>query len=519
MADTFRSLIVRSARAYASRIYLIDPDSDMTMTYGELRNHCQKFGQMMWQAGFTQSTRVGFMLDNGYWTSVIFFGAIYCGHVIVPLNVVASRRNLLFALQNAAVEVVFVSERYRSLLDSLLDESDRDIQVVDVDMSGGFEMPVINPGLDDYRIRRITHESVAMILHTSGTVGLPKGAVLKHSNLIAGGDNVKKAHWLSLDDIAYCVLPLYHINGQVVTAIAPIVSASRVVMPRKFSVSNYWVHIDRYKCTWVSLVPTMAKYLLDHVRQGKNEGQFKSRLASLKFARSASSAMPSGMQADFEETFGIPIVETMGLTETAAPILSNPMPSGIRRPGSVGRPCGTEVKIIDHDQKTLGNYETGEIVVRGDNVFSEYYNAPYENLKSFTFDGWFKTGDLGYRDQDGFYFVTGRIKELIIKGGENISPREIDDVLYHHQSVREAGAFGLPDSTYGQIVAVGVVLKEDATCTEKELIEYCRNELGDFRCPSRIFFTDDLPKGPSGKIQRLEFAKTISENLEKYSVD
>ncbi len=519
MADTFRSLIVRCAKAYASRVYLVDPDSDITMTYGQLRNHCQEFGRMMWHAGFTKSTKVGFMLDNGYWTSVVFLGAMYSGHVIVPLNVVASRRNLLFALTNAGVEVVFVSERYRSLLDSLLDELDQDIQIVDVDMSTGFEMPTTNPDSENYRIHRITHESAAMILHTSGTVGLPKGAVLKHSNLIAGGDNVKKAHWLSLDDIAYCVLPLYHINGQVVTAIAPIISGSRVVMPRKFSVSKFWVHIEKFKCTWVSLVPTMAKYILDDVKNNKNDTQLKAQLTSLRFARSASSSMPSGMHADFEDTFGIPMIETMGLTETAAPILANPMPSGVRKPGSVGRPCGTEVKIIDNEQNALGNLEVGEIVVRGDNVFSEYFNAPYDTLTSFTFDGWFRTGDLGYHDQDDYFFVTGRIKELIIKGGENISPREIDDVLYHHESVKEAGAFGLPDDTYGQVVAVGVVLKEDRTCTEEELIEFCRAELGDFRCPSKIFFTDDLPKGPSGKIQRLEFAKTVSENPEIFLVD
>ncbi|MDE0310125.1 MAG: AMP-binding protein [Acidiferrobacterales bacterium] len=515
MSDTIRSLIIRCAKAYATRIYLIDPDSDLTMTYEQLRSFCQEFGRMMWHAGFTEPTKVGFMLENGHWTTIVCLGTMYSGHVIVPLNVVASRRNLLFALTNAGVEVVFVSERYRPLLDSLLDELDKDIQIVDVDTTTGFQMPVTNPGSDNFRSHRIKSESAAMILHTSGTVGLPKGAVLKHSNLIAGGDNVKKAHWLSLDDIAYCVLPLYHINGLVVTAISPIISGSRVVMPRKFSVSKFCTHIDEYKCTWVSLVPTMAKYILDELRDSKDDARLRAQVASLRFVRSASSSMPSGMHEDFEEIFGVPMIETMGLTETSAPILANRMPLGIRKPGSVGRPCGTEVKIISNEQKTLGNNEIGEIVVRGPNVFSEYFNAPYETLTSFTHDGWFRTGDLGFYDQDNYFFVTGRIKELIIKGGENISPREVDDVLYHHDSVKEAGAFGLPDDTYGQIVAVGVVLKANHTCSEEELIEFCRKELGDFRCPSKIFFTDDLPKGPSGKIQRLEFAKSVTENMDK----
>ena len=512
MADTLRSLINRCAREYPSRTYLIDPDSGLTMTYELLRNHCRAFGEMIWCAGYTQSTKIGFMLDNGYWTSAIFLATMYSGNVSVPLNVVASRRNLLFALSNANIEIVMVSERYRPLLDSLLAEMDKDILVVDVDMTGGFEMPITNPNPDDYRVHPITSESAAMILYTSGTVGMPKGALLRHSNMVAGGDNVKKAHQLSLDDIAYCVLPLYHINGQIVTAIAPIISGSRVVMPRKFSVSNYWKHISDYKCTWVSLVPTMAKYLLDEAKKPENTTLLKSFTGTLRFARSASSSMPAGMHGDFEELFGIPMIETMGLTETAAPILSNPMPSGIRKPGSVGRPCGTEVKIIDGNQAELDDLEVGEIVVRGANVISEYYNAPHDTLTSFTYDGWFKTGDLGYRDQDGYFFVTGRIKELIIKGGENISPREIDDVLYHHDAVLEAGAFGFPDETYGQVVAVAVVLKEGRNCSERQLIDFCRNELGEFRCPTRIFFVDDLPKGPSGKIQRLEVATMIIED-------
>lgn len=516
MADTIRSLINRCARQYPARKYLIDPDSDLAMTYESLQNHCWDFGRMIWNAGHTRSTKIGFMLDNGYWTAAILFGTMYSGNVTVPLNVVASRRNLLFALRNADVEIVMVSEKYRPLLDSLLEDVDKDIQVVDVDMNDGFQIPGVGSDLDNYRACPITSESPAMILYTSGTVGLPKGALLRHSNIIAGGDNVKKAHRLSMDDVAYCVLPLYHINGQIVTGVAPIISGSRVVMPRKFSVSNCWKHVEKYKCTWISLVPTMSKYLLDEARQSKNANAVRPSTSSLRFARSASSSMPAGMHSDFEEIFGIPMIETMGLTETAAPILSNPMPSGIRKSGSVGRPCGNEVKIIGDNQAELYEFEIGEIVVRGPNVISEYYNAPHDTFTSFTHDGWFRTGDLGYRDQDGYFFVTGRIKELIIKGGENISPREIDDVLYHHEAVREVGAFGLPDEAYGHTVAVAVVLKEGETVAEDDLIELCKTELGDFRSPSQIFFVDDLPKGPSGKIQRLEVAKMIEENPDRY---
>ena len=208
------------------------------------------------------------------------------------------------------------------------------------------------------------------------------------------------------------------------------------------------------------------------------------------------------------------MLETMGLTETAAPILSNPMPPEIRIPGSVGLPFGNEATILNSEEEEMSANEIGEIVVRGANVIAEYYNAPEATASSFTQCGWFRTGDLGYRDEDGYFFVTGRIKELIIKGGENISPREIDDVLYHHDAVLEAGTFGLPDDTYGQVVAVAIVLKEGRDCTENELIDFCKLELGRFRCPSRIFFVESLPKGPSGKIQRLQVASSLIEQME-----
>ena len=215
------------------------------------------------------------------------------------------------------------------------------------------------------------------------------------------------------------------------------------------------------------------------------------------------------MLVDFEATFDIPMLESMGLTESAAPILANPMPPATRKPGSVGIPFGNKVKIINPASDDLGRNEIGEIVVRGDNVVSEYYNAREATLSAFTPDGWFRTGDLGYQDDDGYFFVTGRIKELIIKGGENISPREIDDVLYRNKAIQEVATFGYPDPAYGQVVAIAVVVKADQSYSEEELMEYCQTELGSFLCPSRIFFVDDLPKGPSGKIQRLQVANSL----------
>ena len=508
MTQTFRSLIDRGANAFPNRTYLVDPDSKLTLSYRKLKEKSVQFGNLLDSLELSHSPRVGFLMDNGYWTIVVMMGTMYSGSVTVPLNVVASPGNLRFAVENAKVDVLFVSKEHRQLLAKILSGVERSIPVIEVDMEQGFELDLSNFSSVELPKNKLTGDSPAMILHTSGTVGMPKGAVLTHGNLIAGGNNVVLAQNLTKDDIAFCILPLYHINGQVVTAFAPLASGSHVVMPRKFSLSKFWPTLREFKCTWFSTVPTITKYLLDDVHAFGGEQQLKDS-CTLRFARSASSAMPASMLLDFEETFGVPMLESMGLTEAAAPILANPMPPAVRKAGSVGIPFGTEVRIIDNSGRTRGPEETGEIVVRGANVISEYYNAPEATANSFTSDGWFQTGDLGYYDDDGYFFVTGRIKELIIKGGENISPREIDDVLYRNTAVLEAASFGYPDDTYGQVVAVAVVLKDGVSCTAEELMEYCGAQLGSFRCPSKIFFVDDLPKGPSGKIQRLEVARSL----------
>ncbi len=509
MPDDFRSLVNRNAVSFPDRTFLIDPSCEpvLELRYGELRQKCCWFNQYLKQIGLSDSSKVGFLLDNGYWAVIVMMGTMYSGHVTVPLNAVASKSNLKHAVENARVEVIFTSDHYQALIDEIISDIERPIQKVVVDCNTGFEAADDTTDAGEPQLA-VSPQTPAMILHTSGTVGLPKGAVLTHKNLIAGGRNVEVAHGLSADDRVYCVLPLYHINGEVVTCVAPQVTGSSVVMPRKFSRSCFWQHVKRYDCTWVSIVPTIAKYLLDEAHL--NNDQFGAQeYPKLRFGRSASSAMPAGMLTDFEDTFQIPMIETMGLTETAAPILSNPMPPGIRVPGSVGIPYGNEVRVVDGDGKTVAANEVGEFIIRGQNVIKEYYNDRDATQSSFTQDGWFKTGDRGHRNADGYHFVTGRSKELIIKGGENISPREIDDVLYHHTSVLEAGAFGYPDENYGQIVAVAVVVKPGVECTEQELIEFCVQRLGRFRSPSRLFFVDDLPKGPSGKIQRLKVAESL----------
>ena len=246
--------------------------------------------------------------------------------------------------------------------------------------------------------------------------------------------------------------------------------------------------LERYECTWFNVVPTIISYLLS-----ANADLTGKDFSRVRFGRSASAPLAPELLVEFERRFGIGIIETFGMTETAAPCFSNPLDPARRKVGSVGRPVGNQARI-----------DADEIQVKGGNVMREYFDNPEETRKAFTADGWLRTGDLGRVDEEGYYFVTGRMKELIIKGGENIAPREIDDVLYRHPAVLEAAAVGMPDPHYGQEILAAVVLRPGAEASEQELRGFCERELGRYKTPKQFRFLKELPKGPSGKVQRLK---------------
>jgi long-chain acyl-CoA synthetase len=294
-------------------------------------------------------------------------------------------------------------------------------------------------------------------------------------------------------------LPLYHINGQVIATIAPFVSGGSIVAPHAFSVSRWWDDVERHRCTWINLVPTIIAYLLN--AHGAAE---KREFPHLRFGRSASAPLPPEHHRAFEASFGVKVTEALGMTEAASVAFCNPLEG--RKFGSIGLPCFVEARAIDREGHVLGDGQPGEILFRGKNVMGAYYKAPERTAEAIDAEGFLHTGDLGYRDRDGFYFVTGRLKELIIKGGENIAPREIDEAVLAHPSVLEAAAVGVPDTNYGQEILLAVVVKPGNLCGEEELRAHCRELLGAYKTPRFIRFVEELPKGPSGKVQRLALA-------------
>lgn len=496
MLRTIRKYVDWQAEQQADAPYLIVPDTQQILTFARLQQCSRQLTQYLLGQGVQPGEKVGQMMHNGYQACRLFIGTMYGGFCVTPFNLLSQASQLEYVLDHSDVSLVFVSPDQLERLNAAREKVGRDIRAVVCDVDDPAFLSEMD-GLMD--LPPVSEEDDALMMYTSGTTGKPKGVVLANRAVISGGQFVSNAHALGQQDRVIASLPLYHINAQIVTATAPLVHGGSIVMPHRFSVSNFWEWVAHYECTWINVVPTIISYLLN----GPDPMEKGLDIRRVRFCRSASAPLAPSQHKAFEEKFGIGVIETMGLTETAAPCFTNPLDPQKRKIGSVGTAFGNEVKIVSPDGKTLAPFEAGEIVVRGSNLMKGYYKNPEETAKALR-DGWLYTGDLGYMDGDGFIFVTGRIKELIIKGGENIAPREIDEALLKHPALLEAAAVGIPDAHYGQELMACVVLKPGEQCTEDDLKEFCRKELGTYKTPKIIRFLNDLPKGPSGKVQRLK---------------
>jgi acyl-CoA synthetase (AMP-forming)/AMP-acid ligase II len=357
--------------------------------------------------------------------------------------------------------------------------------------------PFTPPSVDD----------VALILHTSGSTGRPKRVPLSHAQLSISAQNVAGTYDLSKNDVSLCVMPLFHVHGLVASTLATLASGGTVVVPAKFNPLSFWRVVTDYNATWYSAVPTMHQLLIARAKSGvKPQGAEK-----LRFIRSCSASLSPELLSQMEATFGAPVLEAYGMTEAAHQMASNPLPPRSHKPGSVGPNTGTtQIAIMDGSGNLLPAGERGEVVIRGANVIKGYENNPDANASSFV-NGWFRTGDQGYLDGEGYLSLTGRLKEMINRGGEKIAPREIDEVLLGHPAVAEAVAFGTPHPTWGEEVAACVVLKADGpAATDAELVAYCRERLADFKRPKQIHITTAIPKTATGKISRRTVAEAFS---------
>ena len=341
----------------------------------------------------------------------------------------------------------------------------------------------------------------AIIIYTSGTTGKPKGCLLTHENLIANAQQISEWLGFGQTDRLLTVMPLFHMNAVSVTTMTALYAGGSTVVAPKFSSSRFWDTVEKYRITSFGSVATMLSMLLAK----KDDRSTADSL--LRFAMCGSAPVPAEILKDFEETFGVLVIEGYGMSESTCRSTFNP-PNENRRPGSCGVPIGNEMKVFDEGDKEVADGELGEIVLRGPNIFKGYFKNPQATEKAFA-NGWFHTGDIGYRDADGFFYIADRKSDMIIRGGENIYPREIDDLLYTHPAVAHAAVIGVPDELYGEEVAAFVMLKDGQSVTETEIIDLCKKHLADYKCPKSVHFVDDIPKGPTGKLLKRELAKAF----------
>jgi len=494
------ALIERAAAAHAGATYALDSAGGRPLSFAELGRSCREIGAWLRARGIEPGDTVSFVMPNGLLTIRLLLGAMHAGVCVNPINLLAQPEQMRYVLDHSDCRLVFVAPEWEERVRTIVAEVVRPIAVVVVGADDD-ALPGGGPGAGAVAGQAPAAPdggATALLMYTSGTTGVPKGVMLTHANLAANAQAVGDEHGLAADDRVLAVLPLYHINAFVVTMLAPLAHGGSVALAPRFSAAQFWRQAVESRCTWLNVVPTIISYLLEA------EAPARASLARIRFCRSASAALPADQHRAFEAKFGIGIIETMGLTETAAPAFSNPLDPAERRLGSVGRACGGEAQVVDAALQPVADGTTGEIVLRGPHVMRGYYKNPAASEGAFTADGWLRTGDLGHRDEGGFFFVTGRIKELIIKGGENIAPREIDDVLLGHPAVREAAAVGIPDRHYGQEIMACVVLRHGTACTAEELRDFCLERLGRYKVPKVIRFVTSLPRGPSGKVQRLK---------------
>jgi acyl-CoA synthetase (AMP-forming)/AMP-acid ligase II len=489
--------------APAERTAVIVPEQNIRVSYASLRKQVQDVANQLTAAGIGHGDRVGMALPNGLPAIVSFLAASMAG-TAAPLNPGYREDEFKFFLEDTNAKVLLLppagaAEARRAAGGAV------PILAVQMDAAGVVSLGDIAgngaadpPGVND----------VALILHTSGSTGRPKRVPLSHANLSISSGNVARSYALTEDDVSLCVMPLFHVHGLVASTLATLATGGTVVVPGKFSPLSFWRTALEHGATWYSAVPTLHQLLLARVEPGAAR---PAGAARLRFIRSCSAALPPQVMHDLEAAFGAPVLEAYGMTEAAHQMASNPLPPGERRAGSVG--CGTEVRIsiMDGTGKHLGPGERGEVCIAGPNVTKGYENNPEANASGF-FGEWFRTGDQGILDEKGYLTLTGRLKELINRGGEKISPREIDEVLLAHPAVAEAVCFGVAHPTWGEEVAAAVVLKADAgTATSAaDLLAHCKGSLSAFKCPKQIHITETIPRTATGKIQRRIVAEAFA---------
>ena len=472
------------------------------INYQDFRDEVEKIAGLLAGYGVKKGSAVSIVLENSLDFMVDFLAVTRAGAIAAPLNPAYTVDEFKFFMEDADAKLVIVSAGATAAIEAANSlsipflissvNSDGKVALSHEDNNLSKSIDPENPSPDD----------IALFLHTSGTTSRPKGVPLTHSNLMTSLNNIVKTYALTENDTALVVMPLFHVHGLIGVALSSLNSAGTIVIPPRFSASNFWQNQALTNATWYSAVPTIHQILL--MRSDDDNAPTK----SFRFIRSCSASLAPSVFTDLESRFGAPVLEAYGMTEASHQMSSNLLPPGSRAPGTVGIGTGVEISIMNEQGTLLDVGEKGEVVIKGKNVTHGYHNNPEANAEAFT-NGWFRTGDQGVLSDESVLTLTGRLKELINRGGEKISPLEVDAALIKHPAIAEAVCFGVEDVKYGEIVQAAVVLSGESS--ESELRAFCSEQLADFKVPDRIYIVQELPRTATGKIQRRHVSAKFAE--------
>lgn len=486
-----------------SRAAIGIPELGVLVTYDSLRSQVLAMADALASLGIRRGDRVAMALPNGLHAIVAFLAASTVG-TAAPLNPAYPYEEFLFFLNDTDAKVLLCPPVGAEFARSAA--ADRKIPVLSVEMNERGQVHVVDAP-SGRSATPPTPEDIALVLHTSGSTGRPKRVPLRHFQLAVSAANIANTYALSEADVSLCIMPLFHIHGLIGSTMATLLTGGTVVVPAKFNALSFWRTVREHRVTWYSGVPTMHQLLLARTREKPPEAQ------TLRFIRSCSAPLSAELIHKIEGLFGVPFVEAYGMTEAAHQMTSNPLPPRHRKAGSVGVGTGIRISVMDKDGNHLGTNQRGEIAIQGASVFRGYENNPEANARALI-NGWFRTGDEGFLDDDCYLHLTGRIKDIIIRGGENIAPHEVDEVLLKHPAVSAAVTFGCFHPTLGEEVAAAVVLHEPSGATEAEILKHCRNWLAEYKCPKKLYLVTSIPTTATGKIRRRVVAAALTDSQE-----
>jgi acyl-CoA synthetase (AMP-forming)/AMP-acid ligase II len=479
---------------------IVSPDDGGTLSYDQLGSRVDSLAARLRAAGIGRGDTVALVLPNGAEFLEALFAIIALGAAAAPLNPVYTADEYAFYLTDLRPRLLLLTPGEGTAARSASPQGVA-IGELKADPKGRAALAIEGRSVDRGEpFESASPDDIALLLHTSGTTSRPKQVPLLHRNLLATAMSITEHYRLGRDDVSYCVMPLFHVHGLVASVLAPLVGGGSVVVPRRLAPRQVEEHLRANEVTWFSAGPTFHHMLLERVACRP------AAVPSLRFLRSCSSALPPALLERAEAHFGVPMLEAYGMTEASHQISSNPRSPAARIPGSVGIATGTDIRIVDRAGVVAPEGMPGEVQIRGPGLTPGYLNNPEANADSFV-EGWFKTGDQGVLE-DGYLRLQGRLKEMILRGGENISPYEVEDVLLAYPAVADAACFGVPDEKYGEEVAAAVALHAEAT--ERELIDHCRERLAAFKVPKVVYVVEAIPRTPTGKPQRKRVAALVA---------